>query len=180
MPGRNHILERARERLLSVLAHEPPRWFVVDVVSQELLLVSRDTVADRWRVSTAAAGLDAREGSGGTPPGVHRISRKIGADQPVGAVFASREPTGDTWHAGSPSAEGLDLIVSRILTLEGLEDGVNRGSGVDSESRYIYLHGTNHESELGRPVSHGCIRLGSRDVLEVFDAAVVGDPLVIL
>ncbi len=65
-----------------------------------------------------------------------------------GTVFVSREPTGETWRG---EARDDDLILTRILTLDGLEDGVNRGAGCDSLERYIYLHGTNHEDLLGRP-----------------------------
>ena len=65
----------------------------------------------------------------------------------AGTVFVSREPTGETW-SGEPRDD--DLILTRILTLDGHEDGVNRGPGCDSLERYIYLHGTNHEALLGR------------------------------
>ena len=81
-------------------------------------------------------------------------------------VFASREPTGETW---TGEARDDDLILTRILTLDGLEDGVNRGPGHDSLERYIYLHGTNHERLLGRPVSHGCIRLSNADICSLFE-----------
>jgi UDP-N-acetylmuramate--alanine ligase len=87
-------------------------------------------------------------------------------------VFASREPTGETW-AGE--ARDDDLILTRILTLDGLEDGVNRGPGHDSLERYIYLHGTNHERLLGRPVSHGCIRLSNADICSLFAEMREGD-----
>jgi UDP-N-acetylmuramate--alanine ligase len=172
------IIERARERLRDVAGYEPSRWFLVDVAHQRLLLLNGSTITREWRVSTAAVGLDASEDSGGTPPGVHRIHAMIGGDEPPGTVFADREPTGEMWSPGMPP-DGRDLILSRILTLEGLEAGVNRGPGIDTRERYIYLHGTNDESRLGEAVSHGCVRLGHRDVLEVFDAATVGDLVVV-
>ncbi len=73
-----------------------------------------------------------------------------------------------------------DLITSRILWLEGLEPGVNSGTDmegrvVDSYKRYIYIHGTNHEGEIGKPASLGCIRMTNSDVITLFDVLQEGD-----
>ena len=104
------------------------------------------------------------------------MHRRIGEDAGRGCVFASREPTGETWCG---EARDDDLILTRILTLDGLEEGVNRGPGHDSLERYIYLHGTNHERLLGRPVSHGCIRLSNADICRLFDGMREGDHVLI-
>ena len=96
---------------------------------------------------------------------------------PGGAVFESRAPTGAVWR-GEPTED--DLIITRILTLEGLEDSVNRGPGCDSLGRYIYIHGTNHVAELGRPTSHGCVRLSSEDIAELSERVREGDAVVIV
>jgi hypothetical protein len=165
------------------------RWLLVDVAAQRLHLMKEAVPLDSWPVSTAAAGLDARDGSGGTPPGAHRISRRIGEQAPPGMVFVSREPTGRLWprdtsgdacgeDRGAHQAE--DLILTRVLTLDGLEDGVNRGPGVDSSERFIYIHGTNAEARLGTPCSHGCVRLANADVMALFDLVREGDPVVII
>ena len=131
-----------------------------------------------WPVSTAEAGLDNRIDSGGTPPGVHRIAQKIGAKAAAGTIFESRQPTGEIWQPDQVTAE--DLILTRILTLAGCEAGLNQGGAVDSEARYIYLHGTNHENLIGQPVSHGCVRLTNDDISQLFDRMAEGDPVVIL
>lgn len=166
--------------LETVLGAVPDRWLHVDVPRQLLFLVLGGAVIRRWPVSTAAAGIDAREGSGGTPPGVHRIARRIGQGRPPGAEFVSRKPTGRVWPLDAlPRDAGRDLILTRVLTLDGCQDGVNRGPGVDSMGRYIYLHGTNREDLLGKPVSAGCIRLGNLDIIEVCDLVREGDPVVI-
>lgn len=164
------------------------RWLLVDVAAQRLHLMAGSVPLGSWAVSTAAAGVDAREGSGGTPPGVHRILRRIGAGAPPGTIFLSRESTGLTWPAdAAPGAAGPDgeplpgdLILTRILTLDGLEEGVNRGPGVDSVARYIYIHGTNAEDRLGTPCSHGCVRMANADVMALFDLVREGDPVVII
>jgi UDP-N-acetylmuramate--alanine ligase len=151
----------------------------VDVSRQRLLLIQGGTVAKVYRVSTAAAGLNAKENSYGTPPGIHSIEKKIGAGMPTGTVFESREPTGQVWRPEEP-AKKEDKILSRVLTLTGLENGVNHGPGLDSSTRYIYIHGTNHEDQIGEPLSQGCIRLTNRDVIDLFDRVEQGDLVVIV
>ncbi len=175
-------LERLVAQALAVFHVYPAgadrRWLLVDVIEQRLVLLRGASVLDIWPVSTAAAGLDNRQDSGGTPPGAHRIEHKIGANSPPGTIFASREPTGERWQPGQDRPE--DLILTRILTLAGCEPGVNQGPGVDSLERYIYLHGTNHEDRIGQPVSGGCVRLTNTDIGEVFDRIQEGDPVVII
>jgi UDP-N-acetylmuramate--alanine ligase len=104
------------------------------------------------------------------------VHRRIGEGAEAGSVFVSREPTGETWRG---EARDEDLILTRILTLDGLEEGVNRGPGHDSLERYIYLHGTNHERLLGRPTSHGCVRLSNADVCCLFEELREGDYVLI-
>jgi L,D-transpeptidase YbiS len=108
-------------------------------------------------------------GSNRTPLGLHRVAEKIGAGQPIGTVFESRRPVGWIWQ-GQPEAP----IAHRILWLEGLEPGFNRGGEVDSHSRYIYIHGLANEPSLGRPASRGCIHLAAADLLPLFDLLPIG------
>jgi UDP-N-acetylmuramate-alanine ligase/lipoprotein-anchoring transpeptidase ErfK/SrfK len=150
----------------------PPRLLVVDVERQCAILVVDEKPVAAWPVSTARAGIGGEEGSYRTPPGWHRVKQRIGEDAESGAVFVSREPTGEVW-TGAP--RGDDLILTRILTLDGEEDGVNRGPGRDSLERYIYIHGTNHEALLGRATSHGCVRMANADVCRLFDQIGEGD-----
>jgi L,D-transpeptidase YbiS len=118
----------------------------------------------RFRASTSRRGTGQDAGSNRTPLGLHRIGEKIGAGQPVGTVFESRHPVGLTWQ-GRPDA----AIAHRILWLEGLEPGFNRGGAVDSHTRYIYIHGVADEPSLGRPASRGCIHLAASDLMPLFD-----------
>jgi len=154
----------------------PSRLLVVDVERQRLALLIDGEALAEYPVSTAANGVGGASGSYRTPPGWHRVHRRIGSGSPIGSVFVSREPTGEVWHQ---ETRDDDLILTRILTLEGLEEGVNRGPGCDSLERYIYLHGTNHEEALGRAVSHGCVRLANADVVSLFELVREGDPLLI-
>jgi hypothetical protein len=182
-PGLAALLAAGREKIAAAGTLEPPtRWLLVDVTGQRLVLVREGQTELVKPVSTALAGMDSRQDSGGTPAGVHLIAEKIGEGEPRGAVFSSRRPTGEVWSPGQPSNESADddLILTRILTLDGQEEGRNRGPGVDSLARYIYIHGTNDEGRIGTPVSHGCIRMSNDDVLELFDQVEAGDPVVIV
>ena len=132
----------------------------ISIGSQRLELLSPEgKVLRRFRVSTAAAGTGFKTGSLRTPTGRFRIAAKHGRNAPAGMVFKARKATGRRARQG----EAGDLILSRILWLEGL-DRANR----NTKRRYIYLHGTNHEAKLGQPVSHGCIRLSNADIIELF------------
>jgi hypothetical protein len=119
--------------------------------------------------STSRFGTGQHLGSKQTPLGLHRVAEKIGAGCPIGTVFRGRKPVGLTWR-GQPRAP----IAHRILWLEGLEPGLNRGGDVDSRSRYIYIHGVGDERGLGRPASQGCIHLAAADLLPLFDLLPVG------
>ncbi|MCX7945562.1 MAG: L,D-transpeptidase [Hydrogenophilus sp.] len=147
---------------------------VVCVATQRLWLYSETGVAERvYRVSTAEAGVGQQMGSGQTPLGRHRIRAVIGRGLPLGAVLVARRPTGEVlWPIPQEGERGetgerKDWILSRILWLCGEERGWNRLGTVDSQRRFIYLHGTAAEDRLGIPASRGCIRLRNADVVEL-------------
>jgi lipoprotein-anchoring transpeptidase ErfK/SrfK len=155
-------------------------WLLVDTQNQVLRVFHGHQYEHSFSVSTSSRGTGCEVDSLKTPVGVHRISHKIGHDQPAGMIFRGREPTGEIAaisHSTQPS--GDDLITSRILWLRGQEHGINAGSGVDSHDRYIYIHGTNEEGCLGQPVSHGCIRMANAGVIELFDL-IDADTLVVI
>lgn len=111
--------------------------------------------------------------------GLHRVAEKIGEGAAVGAVFLGRKPTGEVVLPGSADP-GRDAITTRILWLEGLEDGLNAGGTVDTRSRYIYIHGTPHEGQIGSPASRGCVRMRNADVIELFERTPTGTHVLIL
>lgn len=121
-------------------------------------------------ISTSKFGIGSTENSNKTPLGWHRVNERIGHGKPAGAVFSSRRFTGKViphTELNNPNSE--DMVLTRILWLEGLEPGKNSGNGIDSHSRCIYIHGTNQEQLLGQPASHGCIRMSNEDVIELFE-----------
>jgi len=149
---------------------------VVDTARQRLGLLEGGRLVFETAISTARNGLGCEQDSYRTPTGWHRIHARIGAGAETGSVFRNRVATGEVWR-GEPRDE--DLILTRVLTLDGLEEGRNRGPGHDSLARFIYLHGTNQEGQLGTPVSHGCVRLANAAVTKLFDLVREGDPLLI-
>ena len=149
----------------------------VSVEEQVFRLVEKGEVCWEVPCSTAANGTGSAMGSKKTPLGWHVVSRKIGEDAPVGQVFRGRAPTKEIWKPGQDTQE--DLVLTRILILDGLEPGKNKGGNVDSLKRYIYVHGTNDEERIGTPASHGCVRLRNEDVVSAFERIAVDTPLLI-
>jgi lipoprotein-anchoring transpeptidase ErfK/SrfK len=164
-----------------VLQDLPPDqaiWLEVDTTHQHLCVRRGEETVAVYPVSTGAAGTGQREGSGQTPLGWHYVRAVIGEGEPVGSVFRGRRPTGERFSAELAAAyPQRDWILTRILWLCGLEPGHNRGGDVDSQRRYIYLHGTPPDQPIGMPGSHGCIRLRDDDLLAVFAVAKPGTPV---
>jgi lipoprotein-anchoring transpeptidase ErfK/SrfK len=132
----------------------------ISIRDQTLVLRRGGEVVRSYPISTSRFGLGTKEGSKKTPLGRFRIAEKIGAGVPSGTVFHARVPL--TPEDELPETE--DLITSRILWLDGIET-----ENLNTKQRYIYIHGTKHEDRIGRPDSHGCIRMRNADVIELFD-----------
>ncbi|MBA6418763.1 MAG: L,D-transpeptidase [Pseudomonas neustonica] len=147
----------------------------ISIAAQQLTGFQAGKVVCCYPVSSALNGLGERSGSGCTPRGEHRVRARIGAGQPLGSVYIGRRPTGEVWTPELAAANPQrDWILTRILWLCGNRPGFNRGGQVDSQRRYIYLHGTGDDQPMGEPLSHGCIRLRNEDMLELFDSTPVG------
>lgn len=134
---------------------------LVSVRDQRMLLVRDGKPVKSYVVSTSKFGLGSKNGSNHTPLGRMEVARKIGSGAPTGMVFKTRRPTGEVL---KPNQPGRDPIVSRILWLNGKE-GHNR----NTFGRCIYIHGTPEEYRLGTPASYGCIRMGMRDVVDLYN-----------
>lgn len=147
----------------------PTNYLLVDSSNQALLWCGNGQVLRRYRISTAANGLGGERDSFKTPPGLLQVSDKIGAGAVAGMLFSSRlaQPLCATIET-RPIKTGVDTITSRILRLDGLETGTNKGGNCDAYKRFIYIHGTAEEGLLGQPVSHGCVRMSNVDVIELF------------
>ncbi|HSH38541.1 MAG TPA: L,D-transpeptidase [Chthoniobacterales bacterium] len=140
-------------------------------VARQRLAVKRGRKTERaFPISTSKYGLGSEEGSMKTPVGRFRVAEKIGAGQPIDIAYKARVPV----CASADALKSDDLIMSRILWLEGLDAG-----NANTHARYIYIHGTNHEDQIGTPASHGCIRMKNAEMAELFELVEVGTPVVI-
>jgi UDP-N-acetylmuramate--alanine ligase len=149
---------------------EIPERMLIDVQRQRLDLIENGRITATYPVSTSSRGTGTDEGSFKTPTGRFRIHAKIGDGAPPWMSFKGRLPTGEIAQPGGDE----DLILSRILWLDGLDR-----ENSNTRDRYIYIHGTNQETLIGSPASHGCIRLLNSDVIELYDRVEEGDLLVI-
>ena len=146
---------------------------IIDLASQTLSLPKQNKF---YLISSGLNGIGEQENSGKTPRGWHRIEKKIGGEMPLNAVFKARQWTGEIYDAelGASNPE-RDWILSRILWLSGLESGFNLGEGCDTFNRYIYIHGTPDSEPMGIPQSHGCIRMHSPQIEEIYRLLNEGD-----
>jgi len=152
----------------------------IDIADQSLRL-SREGKPDAlFSVSTAGNGAGEQNGSFCTPRGQHIIRAKIGDGAKENTVFVGRRPSGEIYHPEMRSQfPKRDWILTRILWLSGCEIGRNRLGSVDTMRRYIYIHGTPDDVEMGKPGSHGCIRMRNSEIIYLFDLISVGTPVTI-
>ena len=144
---------------------------VVDISTQQLFFLKKGQIEEIYSVSTSVYGTGSKVNSFKTPLGRHKISEKIGEGLPEGAILKGRRWTGAIANIiKEPIDTDFDVVTSRILWLTGLEEGKNLGSGVDSKSRYIYIHGTAEEGLIGKPASDGCVRMYNIDVISLFNS----------
>jgi len=147
----------------------------ISIPEQSLALIENGRELRRYVVSTSRNGAGERQGSFCTPRGEHIVRAKIGAGQALNTVFVRRRPTGEIWTPEMAERfPGRDWILTRILWLSGCEPGRNRMGEVDTMRRYIYIHGSPDNVEMGKPGSIGCVRMRNRDILELFELVPAG------
>ena len=142
----------------------------ISIRDQQLTVKDDETAIRTYPVSTSRFGIGTKQGSLKTPVGRFRVAEKIGGDAPAGTIFRSRVPL----KSGDPLPPTDDLVMSRILWLDGLDE-----HNANTRDRFIYIHGTKHEGEIGSPASCGCIRMRNADVVELFDLVDQDTPVII-
>lgn len=152
-------------------APKPNRELRVSVADQKMALYENGSPVRVYGVSTSKFGVGDSPSSNCTPIGKMRIARKIGNGLPPGMVFKTRRPTGEVLR---PNAPGRDPIVSRIMWLQGAEPKTQ-----NAYRRFIYIHGTAEERNIGRPASYGCIRMRSMDVIDLYNRVPEGLSVVV-
>ncbi|CAM2873471.1 L,D-transpeptidase [Legionella worsleiensis] len=138
----------------------------ISIEYQEIKGFENNLEVFNYPVSTAANGPGEVKGSECTPRGWHKVYSVIGAEHEINSVFVGRKWTGEIYSEQlAAQFPGRDWILTRIIQLDGLEPGRNKGENVDTLERFIYIHGTPDSTQLGIPGSHGCIRLSNTAVI---------------
>ena len=166
--NKNNILNNIYA--IDPLYKDLPVLLFVDIETQTLSHIEKGTFLKLYKISSSFYGTGSKVNSLKTPLGRHEIYKKIGSNLPINAILKGR-----VWNGAiadiieEPIDTEFDHVTSRILWLDGLELGKNKGRGIDSRNRYIYVHGTAEEGLIGTPASDGCIRMYNKDVVELFD-----------
>ena len=140
----------------------------IDITNQRLILYKNYNQISEYKISSSKYGEGNKKDSNKTPLGAHYIKEYIGDKEDILTIFKNRKPTNIKTNIIKDNiTSGEDIISTRILWLEGLEEGKNKGKNIDSFLRYIYIHGTNEEGMLGKKSSHGCIRMSNSDIIDL-------------
>jgi L,D-transpeptidase ErfK/SrfK len=159
-----------RQRLETALRRKVPRgpWIVIDQTHDRLRLMRGDDLVLEAPCS-AGSGMVLKEGSGGrrvwvfdTPRGRFEVLSKM--ENPIW-----RKPDWAFVEEGEPIPKNPG---------DRLEYGSLGEYALYFGNGYM-IHGTLYERLLGRPVSHGCVRLGKDPLREVYRQAPIGTPVYI-
>src|SRR5207249_7724575 len=161
-----HLLLLVAFFIASCAAPDTRHQIVISTREQKLAVLDRGNLMAIYPVSTSKFGLGDWPGSRYTPLGQLEIAKKIGDNAAPGAVFKDRRRTGEIVLPDSP---GRDPIVTRVPWLRGLEP-----QDANAFTRDIYIHGTPEERLIGTPASYGCIRMRSRDIINLYDIVGIG------
>ena len=153
----------------------------VSIEKQKLYHIKNNKIISEFIISSSAYGTGNKAGSNKTPLGLHRVKQKYGDNTPINGRMKGRVYYGKiaTIYKDNTKSK-TDDVTTRVLWLEGLERGKNKGEGIDSFKRYIYIHGTSEEGRLGTPASHGCIRMKNKEVIDLYNKVAIGTLVLIL
>lgn len=156
-------------------------FLYVGIRRQKMYHIKNNKIFSTYPVSTSSKGAGNNVGSFKTPTGLHFIAEKIGDNAPVATLFINKKNTGKVVPVNiTEVSSNKDEITSRVLSLKGLQQGINKGKKYDTFARGIYIHGTSDEASIGKPSSHGCIRMKNDDIIELFDLLSVGTKVVLI
>ncbi len=181
LTGQKTIFDKINQYLDGINKEYTEEIIFVSIDKQTLYHIKKTEIIKKYVISSGELGVGNQQGSNKTPLGLHKVKEKFGDKTPengrmIGRVFYGQIATilKDT------SRSKTDDVTSRIMWLDGQEEGYNKGGQVDSYTRYIYIHGTSEEGRLGIPSSHGCIRMKNKDIIELYDKIKLGTLVLIL
>ena len=153
----------------------------VSIENQKMYHIKEGAIVKKYIISSSEYGTGSEAGSNKTPLGLHKVKEKYGDETPINGRMIGRVFYGQIATLYNDKTKSkTDDVTSRIFWLEGLEKGKNKGEGVDSYKRYIYIHGTSEEGRLGTPASHGCIRMKNNEVIDLYKTIAIGTLVLIL
>ena len=174
--SQNNIVKKAE----NYISEDFKELLFVSIEDQKLYHIKNKKIINTFIISSSEYGTGNKNGSNKTPLGLHKIKEKHGENISINGRMLARVFYGQiaTIYQDTTKSK-TDDITSRLLWLEGLEEGKNKGDGIDSYNRHIYIHGTSEEGRLGSPASHGCIRMKNKDVIDLYKIVKV-DTLVLI
>ena len=179
--GQNKIITIAKNYIENKCKETYSEVLFVSVAEQKMYHIEKDKILNSYVISSSSYGVGNKVGSNKTPLGLHKVKDKFGNETPLNGRMVGRVFYGQIAQVYSDTTRSkTDDITSRILWLDGLEDELNKGEGIDSYKRFIYIHGTSEEGRLGTPASHGCIRMKNKAVIELYDKINIGTLVLIL
>jgi hypothetical protein len=153
----------------------------VSIENQKMYHIKEGAIVKKYIISSSEYGTGSESGSNKTPLGLHKVKEKYGDETPINGRMIGRVFYGQIATLYNDKTKSkTDDVTSRIFWLEGLEKGKNKGEGIDSYKRYIYIHGTSEEGRLGTPASHGCIRMKNNEVIDLYKTIAIGTLVLIL
>ena len=179
--GQKQLIETAREYTETKCNKSFNEVLFVNITEQKMYYIKEGGIVKTYVISSSSYGVGNKAGSNKTPIGLHKVKQKFGEETPINGKMIGRVFYGDiaTIYTDNTKSK-TDDVCSRILWLVGLEEGLNKGEGIDSYNRYIYIHGTSEEGRLGKPASHGCIRMKNKEVIELYEKVKIGTLVLIL
>ena len=153
----------------------------VSIENQKMYHIKEGAIVKKYIISSSEYGTGSEAGSNKTPLGLHKVKEKYGDETPINGRMIGRVFYGQIATLYNDKTKSkTDDVTSRIFWLEGLENGKNKGEGIDSYKRYIYIHGSSEEGRLGTPASHGCIRMKNNEVIDLYKTIAIGTLVLIL
>jgi lipoprotein-anchoring transpeptidase ErfK/SrfK len=175
--AQNNIIEKAKDYILEDFTE----LLLVSISEQKMYYLKDNKIINTFVISSSEYGTGSKAGSNKTPLGLHKVKSKYGDETPINGRMIGRVFYGQIATLYNDTTKSkTDDVTSRIFWLEGLEKDKNKGKGIDSYKRYIYIHGTSEEGRLGKPASHGCIRMKNKEVIDLYKLIEVGTLVLIL
>ena len=175
--AQNNIIRNTKD----YISEDFTELLFISIEKQKMYHIKNNNIISEYIISSSVYGVGNKAGSNKTPLGLHKIKQKYGEATPVNGRMVGRIFYGNIATIYTDETKSrTDDVTSRILWLEGIEEGKNKGKGIDSYKRYIYIHGTSEEGRLGTPASHGCIRMKNKDVIDLYKIIEVGTLVLIL